>query len=673
MKHFAYDIEESLRASIVADLRKDYERHDPKMFEQTPQGTYPDIGLDKTIVILDWIHPAMHLTLEPRPGREAADRALARKMIIRAILQGQHRQEGHPADGLFHWKIKDGENPYPGDRNTPGFMGCGLVRIWDNDPQKLADWPERDFALFKDAVKRSAAAALRHCVRVGYINPQCLDFYLGYVAADLLGLPEIRERTREHMIKFIAYANMAGSFEEWIGPNYMAVNLTSLVPLAHYVKGTDDEKMVSEILDFQWRLIGAAAHGPTREICGPHSRAYGDTAFEMADKAYAWLHLAAPEVFTQEPVVRTTTRNYIENFLPKNHSIYNGLAAPGLYAPLQVPEGVRSELRSSFQTSVEGRENFEWIGGPGWTLSADLSLTDLVKPAEPAPRFRLGTRYRASSFCVGSVNELDSWLQRRPCLAYWKDADGLSTGLKWHVKVDAGSEAGKFLGDWLFMEAIEFVSVQSGSEVLGAYRTAPVVSAQPGERLQASADIILDSVLRGGLKARRPVGWFLGTHWRQSIEPEWQKQKLARLWIGITPVGKGCWTQLDERGQRWSFSENGIEAVLETLAPTRTVSMSNLTANNEPVNCLELWAAVDLDWNWLDMPKIFLPFGLQVHTVGSQRKFGLRASGGPNACEIEREDLRMKWVSPTRPDEIHKRTWWGWKSGREILPDGYAM
>ena len=649
---FPHSIDPAIRAQIVTALQKSYERFAPAQFERDGKGGYPALGAGASQSILGWIYPAMHLTLEPRRGREAADRALARKMIVRAILQGQYRVEGDPADGVWRINLSDGDNSYPRDRNMAGFMGCGLVRIWACDPLKLNDWPDEDLTLFKDAVRRSAEAGLRHWVRVGYTNPQCLDFYLSWAAAELLNDPSHREHARKHLENFLAYARTTDSFEEWSSPTYLAVNLTGLVPLAHFTKGSADERTFAELLNFQWKLIGAAVHAPTMEICGPHSRAYGDTAGEKADHAYAWLHLAAPEVFRADP--------------ERLAEMYEGLAAPGLYVPLGIPAEVKTCFGERFETPAESRENFEWIGRTEWQPPYRL----LTRPAPPAPRVRLGTRYRAAKFCLGSCNELDLWSQRRPCLAYWNDGKGRRTGLKFYAVIDAGDAAKEFLGDWLFMEAFEFISAQSNAHVIGAFRTATVAPAKPGDTLGAPARSM--SVGREKMfDPKNPVGWFLGTHWRQAIEPAWRRQRIASVWLGVTPIGKGAWTRLDTDGTRWAFSENGIEALLETPNRATTSLRANLTRSNERVECLEFWSAANLEWDWLNLPEFFAPFAFCVQDTGAPRSFGLTVRGNSAAFELSHDELRLKWSAPAAPNCIQDRTWWAWAGGREILPPGY--
>lgn len=671
---FPCDLPAARRQAIVAALKASYARHDATQFPGSATVPCPPLGPGRSQSVLDWLYPALHLTLEPRPDQAAADRDLARRMILRAIRQGQHRVTGHPADGVWHWAITDatiaGETDFPRDRNTAGFMGCALVRIWASDPHKLADWPAADFDLFKDAVRRSVDAGLRWWVRVGYTNPQCLDFYLGWVAADLLGDPSLRDRTREHLETFLAYARTTETFEEYLSPTYMAVNLTGLVPLAHYARSTPDAALLSDLLAQTWRHIGQSAHTPTGELCAPHARAYGDTAIERADHLYGWLHLAAPEAYpmhlvdaADSPAERVAQGGFFAWF-QREPRVFDGLAAPGLYVPLGLPRDVRKELTAKFRRPVERRVVTEWIGRCGWKPPYDLS-----KPQPPAPRFRLATRCRAANFCLGSINEQDSWRQRRSVVAYWKDAAGRTTGVKWFVKVDADAQAAKHLGDWLFQQALELITLQAGPHVIGAWRTATVVEAHPGDRLGTPASV--SGLSPTSCEPRQPVGWFLGSHWRQAIEPEWRTQRLGRLVAGLAPIGAGQWESLDATGTRWQFVENGIALSVETPAGARLQAIAARTGNTAPVECLTLASEENLAWDWLALPQLLLPFGASVQASGKRPIWGLTVNGSAQAFELERAELKLRWQAPTGPADIERRTWFGWVDGREILPEGF--
>ena len=165
--------------------------------------------------------------------------------------------------------------------------------------------------------------------------------------------------------------------------------------------------------------------------------------------------------------------------------------------------------------------------------------------------------------------------------------------------------------------------------MIGAYRNAPIVPAKTGDVLACPARVF------GPGKAdlyvpRDPIGWLLGTHWRQSIERPIRHQQVKRLFVGITPIGAGRWEALDAAGTRWAFGENGIEAVIETPAGAQLVRMDNRTGSDEPVECLQLYGAEDIEWDWLNVPSVFAPFGLAVQEQGQPRPFGLQATGGPH-------------------------------------------
>jgi hypothetical protein len=661
-KHrYPFDIDPDVRNRIIKDLRESYDRFDPAQFEPRADGKYPLLGPGKMAGTLSWLYPAMHLTLSPRAGREVADRTLARKMILRAIRQGQFRSSGHEADGAWHWQITDKGQPYPPDRNTSGFSGCALVRIWANDPLKLSDWPASDLAEFKEAVRASVESSIRHRVRIGYVNPQMLDFYLCFVAADLLDVPKYRDVAREHLEQFLSYVRTTDEFEEYTSPTYMAVNLQAAVSLAYYTREASDSALTRELCERTWRQIASAAHGPTRQLCGPHARAYTDVAAAPSKPSqriplvYAWLHLAAPDVFLP---------------LSKDSALYarmfTDLTAPGLYVPLGIPRDAVEQLRAYLSEPVQRRAVVEWIGRCAWRPPYDLSRP----PADaPAPRFRLATRYRTSTFCLGSVNEQDGWLQRRSVLAYWLDDVGKPTGLKWQVAVTVDDDD-TYLSDWLFMMGVELISLQDRGNVIGAYRSAPVARAAPGDVLTAPARV--HSIgRRGMLDPRNPVAWLLGTHWRQGIEPEQARSRLKQLWIGITPVGPGKWQRLDDAGKRWVFSAGHTEAVIETPTGATVVRRANRAGSDELIECLQFYQVDDLVWDWRDPPEIFLPFGLAVNVTGGPRAFGLRASGDCQACEIERGRLKLRWQSPARPHQIQQRTWWGYVDGRQVLPEGF--
>ena len=70
-----------------------------------------------------------------------------------------------------------------------------------------------------------------------------------------------------------------------------------------------------------------------------------------------------------------------------------------------------------------------------------------------------GTTYLTPTFCIGTANRSDFWVQRRPCMAYWEPAQRTFGCLQMRVMKD----------DYDFSSAL-FFSVQNNGAVLGQVR-----------------------------------------------------------------------------------------------------------------------------------------------------------------------------------------------------------
>lgn len=657
---YPFDMNAESRAAIISGLQAQYDRFDPAEFETDTSGRYPLIGAGKHAAVLDWIYPATHLILAPRPWCAQADRDLGRKMILRAIRQGRYLNPGDPAHGIWYWKITDEGEPPPTDRNTPGFTGCGMLRTWAADRRKFDDWSANEMAEFKAAVRISFEAGERHWVRLGYTNPQCLDLFLGFAAADLLEDDAVRIRTRKRLADFVRFASVCDSFEEWLSPTYAGVNLTGLVPLRWYVRDTKDETAVAGLLDFEWKLVAAGSHAPTREICHPHSRAYGDLAIEHGAGLYVWLHLAAPDIYTFDPDRLPPHTMAPQQLQQEPCRMFDGLAAPGLYYPLNVPPERLEEIRSVYPEPVEKRFSIEWVGRHGWLRGDGIVPDDITRP-EGSARCRMGSYYKTAAFCLGTVNESFVWVQRRPCGAYWNDRHGAATGIRIQAVLETAAPNMPFF----VFNLLEYAGIQDRDAVLGALVTSTVRPADGSEKLISALDAV--GLSRNGQKPGA-AAWLLGTHWREGLMQADLEQKFRAVWFGITPLGRGTWRPRDAEGRQWAFEENGIQAAIELHAPGRIEELPRLTRTPEPVPCLTIGALTDVTWNLLALPDILWPFALQVSATDRVPETAFEAAGTAAAFEIKNRTMRMTRTATPSWDAVTQSTWRGWVNGREILP-----
>jgi hypothetical protein len=600
------------------------------------------------------------MLLSPRDGEEVSDRAKGRSMILRAIRTGMFNRPGHNVHGGWRLSVDAdvSQNTLPTDRNMAGFNGSPMSLLRVHDPECFSDWPDDERKEFEAALHASARFAFRHPVRIGYTNPQFLDLHLGFVIGADVDDKTLLASARRHLYDLVAFTATCDSVEEFCSPTYMAVNLNGLVPLAEFLDGTKDGRTVQALLADIWGMIAVAVHGPTAEVSFPHCRAYSDTAREEVSCLYAWLNLVCPDLF---PICDDEARAFL------------GLALPGLYAPLRVPPAVVQSFRDLITAPVQTRELVEWIGRCGWHPPFDLS-----EPGGSAPRFRIATRYKTKSYCIGSVNEIDGWLQRRACGAYWNDNAGKTTGFKFHVLVDYeppgewhdGSADPKLI-DWPFMQAVEFVSLQDEDRVIGAMKTATILPAAPGDSLGTPADV-WHGTGRPSLAPVDPVAWLVGTHWRQPIERPLRWQHLKRLAVRIAAIGAGQFETVDADETKWLFKENGVEAVFELPNGAALVLDRANTRVDRQVPSLDLLTLHDIEWDWLNPPEIFVPFGVRVREQGAQRDFGLEHSGNSQGFTVSiGNPMQLAWKSTSSPNAIEQRTWFGTVNGTDILPNGY--
>ena len=143
------------------------------------------------------------------------------------------------------------------------------------------------------------------------------------------------------------------------------------------------------------------------------------------------------------------------------------------------------KLLRTFEAPVTTRLFCEWIGvdhvGP-------LDQIPPVSTVQPPQRRRELTCYRSAEFCLGSVNEMDSWNQRRALGGYIRTPAG-SAMIAWKPQfVIPGSDDNDLVHQWPIMMYFNLCSGQDGPTVLAGITAMPVSE-----------------------------GWLAGSHWRQRV------------------------------------------------------------------------------------------------------------------------------------------------------------
>lgn len=643
MNHVA---REQLKAIVEAFWAK-ADRLDASLLQPAEAGRFPPLPVGQTLTTLELLGDALILLMCPRSWRRVQDCDTVRGMLLRVVREGQIVEPRSPHHGVFRRFL--GSPSETIDYSWAAFAGGALLRLFQAEPPALHSWSAHDMQELRQAALLAARAAARHWPRPGHSCMRLTNLYAVLAAGRILEDPTLRQQGERCLAETLRFVRSTGAFEEFISPTYTAVNLAALVPLAsleaHGPLGAD----CLWLLQRQWELLARQAHLPTGQMAGPLSRAYTDKMNQLATSrfhqitgdsrtsTYCYLHLASKGRF------------------PLDAASFTTLSLPGLFWPLRVPEAARAEMIDSCSPPRQSRQVVEWIGR--------AAACDAPAPGKAPRRVRLTTTCKANRWCLGTVNELDCWDQRRNLLAYWTDGAGGTTGVKAEVLVVPNASDVSFLPDWLFQMAVTFSAVQEGPAALGAWHLAAIRPASPGDRLQGLSRYVAPG-METQTEPREPIAWLLGTHWRQGIEPAGRYGRLGRLAFRFASVGAGRWQRSDAEGLSWTFEQADVAFGVQLVRPARLEGTSLVLADSR-----------DVEWDWLRPPRVFEPWACWIR---DGQPHPPTASGALQVWPDHEGGFALEWTAPagrrlrlhhapTRaPDRVEEPTWAGWVDDQPI-------
>lgn len=417
-------------------------------------------------------HWARNALIDPSRGPEDREGAFA---ALETLIEGQITEPCpvpgivEDARGTWSWSVGDtgGTGPAP---NMEDFLGTAFLQTLRHDAvADHSDWPEGLFDRLRRCLIDAVRCSARRRVRVSYTNPLAMSIQCAALTGEMFGVQEFVEFTRERLAEWVAFTDKAGTFEEFNSSTYGGVTLPHTATLVEHVRDADirakalymERKYFDHVCDFY--------HHPTGEVCMPRSRAYRDRFAGTGLQRYLSVILARrrPGAFPK----------------PKD--------SPALQA-IQYSHATDEQidrLPEAFADPRETRVFAEWIGCDhvGWVGEAP-------PPARGTPtRRRQLVAWRAAAFCVGSVNEIDSWEQRRSVGGYVRTGGG-SAMVAWKPLIEVAGTSAKdqqierLKHRWPTLMYFNLCSGQVGGTVLAGLTAVPV----DGQ-------------------------WLCGSHWRQKV------------------------------------------------------------------------------------------------------------------------------------------------------------
>ncbi|MFW6600191.1 hypothetical protein ACQBAU_13530 [Propionibacteriaceae bacterium Y2011] len=339
------------------------------------------------------------LALQLLDRNDEGDAELAAR-ILTALLAVQDVRPGSPTFGLWPWHAGDDPGVMdPPDWNWADFIGSMLARIVHDHLTLL---PPAVVEGARTALSNAARCVLSRPVNLAYTNIAAMGAWVTLAAHELSG-HDLPGEPRERLRLFHEEVTRTQTFAEFNTPNYWFVTLEAMTLIKQCTTDTTAHAMADDVIDVLWRHWLARWHSGLRQVGGPVSRTYDSDLINNRPTCVA-LQLASDcrlqlyDVDDLPAVGRLGEQAYVDyRATPEVIDELCGPPLPGTVVETFTPDGVVHAERTGL----------------------------------PA----VGTTWRDTHVIIGSLNQCDTFNERRPLLG-WFDSSGWFDSLGWFESGD---------------------------------------------------------------------------------------------------------------------------------------------------------------------------------------------------------------------------------------------
>ena len=566
---------------------------------------------------------ALRLLTDPASG--LAQRAEG-FVCLRTVIDTQIRDEmpGEVIDprGGWLWSVSNTSGQGV-SWNWAEFTGTDMLALLRHDAAPdHSDWPDGLLDDLIDCLRRAVDCSILRHVRVSYTNITAMSVELAALAGELLGVPEYVEAARAHLGEWIAFTERAGGFEEFNSNTYGGVTLPHLAALAEYVKDDDirakalrmEQAYFDHVLDFY--------HSPTRETCMPRARSYHERLPGTPLHTYLCRLIA----------LRRPDAVFDPTWEPKPYHVPVCCHATDeqldhLLAPLTEPREVRRFVEWTGQDHVGPLDQVPEAGGDG-------------------TRRREIVAYQHPQFCIGSVNEIDSWSQRRALGGYVAADDGAAM-VSWRPEITVtGCAAGDQKRLWPAQMLFNLCTGQAGPTVLAGVTTMPVIDGWLcGSHWRQKVSGVVEGVTADfGFDIERKTG--TGSSGASETSEDGRSDRAARSLLGKLPRQLCCRPvpafRPPEVGVPWQIERGGCTFTLLLIGGTELTPSVRATETGMRVTLLR---REDFTIDWSDPPRPAFAFVAHLAPSHSLPAFGaasFESDGTKLDCSVEVDGQRLR-------------------------------
>lgn len=400
-----------------------------------------------------------------------AGRIADAEVVLTALVSGQDVDVDSATYGLWGYFAEEPVAAMvPPDWNQADFNGRTLaVALLRHGARLSGDVMERA----RSAVKHASASIRRRDVHLDYTNIAVKGTFVTAAAGQLLGDPEMASYAADRLRRFAERIDRTGTFAEFASPIYWLVAAEGLQAMAELLM--PDDGLLAQVRHRHWQHLAVRWNAGIGQIAGPMSRAYADDVTLLPALA-AYLALAVTEA-AGGPVP-----GHEEVVLPE---VDAPLVWPVLLHP-RVPKGMLG-----YFTSASTCQHRELVVLPDPDTAREQAGSSAL--AE-----QVATTWLTPRLSLGSINQSDTWLQRRVLLGQWAPGGSKGPG----GSSTSGTLRTRVLRDGEDVSAGSFSSVQDGGRVLWAAGLAlpggdrhihldmlPAGESIPAERLSVAFDV----------------------------------------------------------------------------------------------------------------------------------------------------------------------------------------
>jgi hypothetical protein len=335
---------------------------------------------------------------------EGADAGRAREILLKVFdLQG--RCPGHLRDGLWHYFAEESVFDWPiPDLNWADFNGMTLLMIWHLKRHLLdAATLER----LREAVRLAAGCIRKRNVTMGYTNIAIKGTFVTLAAAELLEDDDLLEYAQDRARRLHTEIFRTSCFAEYNSPTYAAVSLAGLMAIDNFVRSESAKALALEIQHLFWHHVGLHFHASTRELAGPHSRAYSVRLNDAPHVLGAMLQKATQGRLSFDFFEGTHDRSF--------GAWYGYFLNPNLTEETQALLLDTNRKATVIEVAEARNKRVSWWR-PVAAVPDPRDGSQILEKSIPA---RI-TTYLTPEFSLGTVNLQDGWEQRQSLIAYWK-------------------------------------------------------------------------------------------------------------------------------------------------------------------------------------------------------------------------------------------------------------